>query len=58
MDFFLIPEGTSSIVDGEYGGESERIVYGVFTTPRNSVAGNAICAFRMSKFFCRVLWEG
>ena len=49
IDVLVFAEGTSSIVDGEYGGESDRIVYGVFTTPKNSVAGNAICAFRMRK---------
>lgn len=40
-------EATSEIVEGDYGGQSSRLVYAVFTTPRNSIGGNAICAFRI-----------
>lgn len=40
-------ESTSEIVEGTYGHRSERLIYGVFTTPENSIFGSAICAFRM-----------
>ena len=43
----MFSEATSDIVDGDYAGIAARIVYAVFTTPANSVAGNAICAFRL-----------
>ena len=42
-----ISEATSDIIDGDYAGSPDRIVYAVFTTPINSIAGNAICAFRL-----------
>jgi len=44
---WLFTEATSEVVEGDYGGQSSRLVYAVFTTPRNSIGGNAICAFRM-----------
>ena len=43
----LITESTSDIVSGDYGGQSAKMVYAVFTTPRNSISANAICAFRI-----------
>lgn len=43
----LISESTSDIVSGSYGGQPSRLVYAVFTTPQNSISGNAICAFRL-----------
>ena len=43
----LITESTSEIVPGEYGGQSSKMIYAVFTTPRNSISANAICAFRL-----------
>ena len=32
---------------GVYGNATSRLVYGVFTTPANSVGGAAVCAFRL-----------
>lgn len=43
----MISESASNIVNGNYGGQPSRIVYAVFTTPSNSISGNAICAFRL-----------
>ena len=40
-------EATSEIISGEYGGQDNRLVYAVFTTPRNSISASAICAFRL-----------
>ena len=44
---FRISESTSEIVSGDYGGQSSKMIYAVFTTPRNSISANAICAFRL-----------
>lgn len=41
-------EGTSEVVKGEYGSSAAELVYGVFTTPVNSIGGSAVCAFSMS----------
>ena len=43
----FITESTSDIVSGDYGGQSAKMIYAVFTTPRNSISANAICAFRI-----------
>ncbi len=40
-------EAASDLVEGSYGGQDARVVYAVFTTPSNSIAGNAVCAFRI-----------
>ncbi|KAI5707479.1 hypothetical protein M8J77_003340 [Diaphorina citri] len=40
-------QATSDIVQGEYGGAYDELVYGVFNTPVNSIGGSAICAFSM-----------
>lgn len=40
-------ESTSDVVEGTYGHRTERLIYGVFTTPENSIYGSAICAFRL-----------
>ena len=34
-------------MEGTYGHRSERLIYGVFTTPEHSIYGSAVCAFRM-----------
>ena len=45
---FLSSESTTDIVNGDYGGQnSSKMIYAVFTTPRNSISANAICAFRV-----------
>ena len=43
----FFPESTSEIVSGDYGGQTSKMIYAVFTTPRNSISANAICAFRL-----------
>lgn len=30
-----------------YGGQDNRLVYAVFTTPKNSISASALCAFRL-----------
>uniref|UniRef100_A0A1B6DFY7 Semaphorin-1A n=1 Tax=Clastoptera arizonana TaxID=38151 RepID=A0A1B6DFY7_9HEMI len=40
-------QSTSEVVEGRYGSQSAKLVYGVFTTPANSIGGSAICAFSM-----------
>jgi len=40
-------QSTSDVVEGTYGHRTERLIYGVFTTPENSISGSAICAFRI-----------
>lgn len=37
----------SPIIEGRYAGQGEELLYGVFTTPVNSIGGSAVCAFRM-----------
>jgi len=44
---WLHAESTSDVVEGTYGHRTERLIYGVFTTPENSIYGSAICAFRL-----------
>lgn len=44
----MCAEGTSEVVKGEYGSSAAELVYGVFTTPVNSIGGSAVCAFSMS----------
>ena len=44
--YFNEIQGTSStIIDTKDG---DKLIYGVFTTPENSMAGSAVCAFRLS----------
>ncbi|KYQ46773.1 Semaphorin-1A [Trachymyrmex zeteki] len=45
--YFNEIQSTSDVTDGRYAGKSARLVYGVFTTPVNSIGGSAICAFSM-----------
>jgi semaphorin 6 len=45
--YFNHLQSTSDIVDGDYGGQNSKLIYAVFTTPRNSISANAICAFRV-----------
>ena len=35
------------MVEGIYGQRSAQLMYGVFTTPINSIGGSAVCAFNM-----------
>lgn len=45
--YFNEIQSTTSVVDGVYANNEESLVYGVFTTPLNSLSGSAICAFRV-----------
>ncbi|GAB6019000.1 Semaphorin-1A, variant 2 [Chamberlinius hualienensis] len=45
--YFNEIQSTTGVVDGSYAGNKENIIYGVFTTPPNSISGSAVCAFRM-----------
>lgn len=47
MVVLFVLESTSEVVEGRYGSKSAKLVYGVFTTPANSIGGSAICAFSM-----------
>ncbi|XP_065337676.1 semaphorin-1A [Cloeon dipterum] len=40
-------QSTSDLIEGNYGGESAKVIYGVFTTPPNSISGSAVCAFNL-----------
>lgn len=42
-----LSESTSDIVSGDYGGQTSKMIYAIFTTPGNSISANAICAFRV-----------
>lgn len=40
-------ESSSDLVEGTYGNTNSRLIYGVFSTPNNAIAGSAICAFSL-----------
>ncbi|XP_069678503.1 semaphorin-1A isoform X2 [Periplaneta americana] len=43
--YFNEIQSTSEIIEGTYGDHVEKLIYGVFTTPVNSIGGSAVCAF-------------
>ena len=43
--YFNEIQGTTDFIDI---GQTDKIIYGVFTTPENAIAGSAICSFRLS----------
>ena len=43
--YFNEIQGTTDFIDV---GQTDKIIYGVFTTPGNAIAGSAICSFRLS----------
>ncbi|XP_063238895.1 semaphorin-1A-like isoform X3 [Bacillus rossius redtenbacheri] len=45
--YFNEIQSTSEIVHGRYGQQAEEMIYGVFTTPVNSIGGSAVCAFSL-----------
>jgi semaphorin 6 len=45
--FFIHTESSSDLVEGTYGNTNSRLIYGVFSTPNNAIAGSAICAFSL-----------
>lgn len=44
---FLPTESTSDLVEGQYASSASRLIYGVFTTADNAIAGSAVCAFAL-----------
>lgn len=40
-------EAASGLVEGRYGHNQAKLIYGTFTTPTNAIAGSAICAFSL-----------
>ena len=46
--FNEIQSTTSSLTPDPFDGAKDKIVYGVFTTADNSIAGSAVCAFKLS----------
>lgn len=49
-DFWILhfSEDVSALVDGEYVGKPNQLIYGVFNTPVNAIGASAICAFSMN----------
>jgi semaphorin 6 len=45
--FSFIAESSSEMVEGVYGNTNSRLIYGVFTTAPNAIAGSAVCAFSL-----------
>ncbi|XP_064109878.1 semaphorin-1A-like isoform X1 [Macrobrachium nipponense] len=43
--YFNEIQATTEPVEGRYGGHATTLLYGVFTTPINSIPGSAVCAF-------------
>ncbi|OQV17154.1 Semaphorin-1A [Hypsibius exemplaris] len=41
-------QSISGLMEGNYNGVPSRVVYGVFTTPVNSIAGSAVCVFNVA----------
>jgi Sema domain. len=45
--FFFPTESTTELIEGSYGSVTAQLIYGVFTTPPNSISGSAVCAFAL-----------
>ncbi|GLH01245.1 Semaphorin-1A [Gryllus bimaculatus] len=43
--YFNEIQSTSEIIEGTYGDQVQKLIYGVFATPVNSIGGSAVCAF-------------
>ena len=50
IPYFLFSESVSDLITGDYMGAKTTLVYAVFTTPDNSIGGNAICAFKLEVY--------
>ncbi|XP_031787885.1 semaphorin-1A isoform X1 [Nasonia vitripennis] len=46
--YFNEIQSTSDVTEGVYNESHAQLIYGVFTTPVNSIGGSAVCAFSMS----------
>lgn len=48
MTYCFVPtESTTELIEGMYGSVTAQLIYGVFTTPPNSISGSAVCAFAL-----------
>jgi Sema domain len=45
--YLFTTESNSDLVEGAYANTNARLIYGVFTTGSNAIAGSAICAFSL-----------
>lgn len=45
--YFNEMQSTTEMIEGMYGGNHSQLMYGVFTTPVNSISGSAVCAFSL-----------
>ncbi|KAE8746549.1 hypothetical protein FOCC_FOCC006782, partial [Frankliniella occidentalis] len=45
--YFNEMQSTTDMISGVYGGNHSQLMYGVFTTPVNSISGSAVCAFSL-----------
>ncbi|XP_050537990.1 semaphorin-1A-like isoform X2 [Daktulosphaira vitifoliae] len=46
--YFNEIQSATDLVQGNYGGKPYQMMYGVFTTPVNSISGSAVCAFSLA----------
>ncbi|XP_050423929.1 semaphorin-1A [Adelges cooleyi] len=46
--YFNEIQSATDLVQGNYGGKPYQMMYGVFTTPVNSITGSAVCAFSLA----------
>ncbi|XP_057320124.1 semaphorin-1A-like isoform X1 [Microplitis mediator] len=46
--YFNEIQSMSDPTEGFYAGRHDQLIYGIFTTPVNSISGSAVCAFSMS----------
>jgi semaphorin-1A, putative (fragment) len=44
---FHFTEATSGLVSGMYNGRQSQVIYGIFSTPENSLSASAICAYQL-----------
>lgn len=51
LNSYNFSESSSDLVEGAYGNTNSRLIYGVFSTPNNAIAGSAICAFSLQVCF-------
>ncbi|XP_021935151.1 semaphorin-1A isoform X2 [Zootermopsis nevadensis] len=45
--YFNEIQSTTELIEGMYGSVRAQLIYGVFTTPPNSISGSAVCAFAL-----------
>ncbi|PNF14608.1 hypothetical protein B7P43_G12123 [Cryptotermes secundus] len=45
--YFNEIQSTTELIEGIYGSVTAQLIYGVFTTPPNSISGSAVCAFAL-----------